>query len=81
MPEEGQENQAKGRVLEIEKMAILREKLTSTRRRKIRDPGQQKTLFRKQEKCCKRLWNSRFGPLILRNNLHARVILRLFKVS
>ena len=30
MPEEGQENRAKGRVLEIEKMTILREKVTRT---------------------------------------------------
>ena len=43
MPEEGQENRAKGRVLEMEKMAIFREKVTKTQGGKNETPDSEKS--------------------------------------
>ena len=45
MPEEGQENRAKGRVLEIEKMTISREKVTRTQGGKNETPDSEKSSF------------------------------------
>ena len=43
MPEEGQENRAKGRVLEMEKMAIFREKVAKTQGGKNETPDSEKS--------------------------------------